>query len=49
MVATAAAILAFIQARPRQREPAKFQDDLFMRPNEDGLFPCFTQTWRAVG
>jgi hypothetical protein len=23
------------------------QADLFLRPNEDGLFPGFTQTWRA--
>jgi hypothetical protein len=27
--------------------PAKLQGDLFLRPNEDGLFPGFTQTWRA--
>jgi hypothetical protein len=27
--------------------PAKLQADLFLRPNEDGLFPGFTQTWRA--
>ena len=25
------------------------QADLFLRPNEDGLFPGFTQTWRAEG
>jgi hypothetical protein len=28
-------------------DPAKLQADLFLRPNEDGLFPGFTQTWRA--
>jgi hypothetical protein len=28
-------------------DPAKLQSDLFLRPNEDGLFPGFTQTWRA--
>jgi hypothetical protein len=27
--------------------PAKLQADLFLQPNEDGLFPGFTQTWRA--
>jgi hypothetical protein len=27
--------------------PAKLQGDLFLRPNEDGLLPGFTQTWRA--
>lgn len=27
----------------------KLQADLFLRPNEDGLFPGFTQTWRAEG
>ncbi len=26
---------------------ANLQADLFLRPNEDGLFPGFTQTWRA--
>jgi len=25
------------------------QADLFLRANEDGLFPGFTQTWRAEG
>jgi hypothetical protein len=25
----------------------RLQADLFLRPNEDGLFPGFTQTWRA--
>jgi hypothetical protein len=30
-------------------DPAKLQADLFLRPNEDGLFPGFTQTWRAEG
>ena len=29
--------------------PAKLQGDLFMRANEDGLFPGFTQTWQAEG
>ncbi len=29
--------------------PAKLQPDLFLQPNEDGLFPGFTQTWRAEG
>ncbi|MFZ0237988.1 MAG: hypothetical protein WAL37_11590, partial [Xanthobacteraceae bacterium] len=29
--------------------PAKLQADLFLQPNEDGLFPGFTQTWRADG
>jgi hypothetical protein len=28
-------------------EATKLQADLFLRPNEDGLFPGFTQTWRA--
>lgn len=28
-------------------DPAKLQADLFLRPNEDGLFPGCTQTWRA--
>lgn len=27
--------------------PAKLQADLFVTANEDGLFPGFTQTWRA--
>ncbi len=27
--------------------PAKLRADLFLHPNEDGLFPGFTQTWRA--
>jgi hypothetical protein len=27
--------------------PAKLLANLFLRPNEDGLFPGFTQTWRA--
>jgi hypothetical protein len=27
--------------------PAKLQADLFLQPNEDGLFPGFTQTWRV--
>jgi hypothetical protein len=26
---------------------SRVQADLFLRPNEDGLFPGFTQTWRA--
>jgi hypothetical protein len=26
---------------------SKLQADLFLRSNEDGLFPGFTQTWRA--
>ena len=26
----------------------RLQADLFLRPNEDGLFPGCTQTWRAV-
>ena len=30
-------------------DPPKLQADLFLRPNEDGLFPGFTQTWRAEG
>lgn len=30
-------------------DPAKLQADLFLRSNEDGLFPGFTQTWRAEG
>jgi len=25
------------------------QADLFLRPNDDGLFPGFTQTWCAEG
>ena len=25
----------------------KVQADLFLQPNKDGLFPGFTQTWRA--
>jgi hypothetical protein len=25
----------------------KLQADLFLRPNDDGLFPGFTQTWRT--
>jgi hypothetical protein len=29
--------------------PERLQTDLFLRPNEDGLFPGFTQTWRAEG
>ncbi len=29
--------------------PQRLQADLFLRPNEDGLFPGFTQTWRAEG
>ncbi len=28
---------------------ANLQADLFLRPNEDGLFPGFTQTWHAEG
>ena len=28
---------------------SKLQADLFLRPNEDGLFPGFTQTWRSEG
>jgi hypothetical protein len=43
---TAAAILVCIR-RHLVKDPAKLQDDLFMRPNEDGLFPGFTHTWRA--
>jgi hypothetical protein len=27
--------------------PANLQADLFLQPNEDGLFPGFSQTWRA--
>jgi hypothetical protein len=27
--------------------PGPMQPDLFMRPNEDGLFPGFSQTWQA--
>jgi hypothetical protein len=27
----------------------KLQADLFLQPNEDGLFPGFTRTWRAEG
>ena len=27
----------------------RLQADLFLRPNEDGLFPGCTQTWRAEG
>jgi hypothetical protein len=27
--------------------PERLQADLFLRPNEDGLFPGFTQTRRA--
>jgi hypothetical protein len=30
-------------------DAARLQTDLFLRPNEDGLFPGFTQTWRADG
>jgi len=29
--------------------PQRLQADLFLRPNYDGLFPGFTQTWRAEG
>ncbi len=29
--------------------PKRLQTDLFLRPNEDGLFPGFTQTWRGEG
>jgi hypothetical protein len=29
--------------------PRRLQADLCLRPNEDGLFPGFTQTWRAEG
>ena len=29
--------------------PTKLQADLFLTANEDGLFPSFTQTWRAEG
>lgn len=25
------------------------QQDLFLRPNDDGLFPGFTQTWKLLG
>jgi hypothetical protein len=28
--------------------PQRLQGDLLLRPNEDGLFPGFTQTWRAL-
>jgi hypothetical protein len=28
---------------------SKLQADLFLQPSEDGLFPGFTQTWRAEG
>lgn len=27
--------------------PERLQADLFLRANEDGLFPGFTQTWHA--
>jgi hypothetical protein len=27
--------------------PGPMQADLFLRPNEDGLFPGFSQTWQA--
>jgi hypothetical protein len=27
----------------------RLQADLFLWPNNDGLFPGFTQTWRAEG
>ncbi len=27
--------------------PSKLQPDLFLTANEDGLFPGFSQTWRA--
>jgi hypothetical protein len=43
MVVIAAAILVFIR-RHLVKDPAKLQADLFVRPNEDGLFPGFTQT-----
>jgi hypothetical protein len=29
--------------------PSKLQADLFFTANEDGLFPGFSQTWRAEG
>jgi hypothetical protein len=29
--------------------PQRLQADLFLRPNEDVLFPGFAQTWRAEG
>ena len=28
---------------------SKLQADLFLQPNDDGLFPGFSQTWRAEG
>jgi hypothetical protein len=27
--------------------PGPMQADLFLQPNEDGLFPGFSQTWQA--
>ena len=50
MVVTAAAILVFIR-RDLLNGTAKLQDDLFMRPNEDELFPGFTRQGcsRALG
>jgi hypothetical protein len=30
-------------------DASKLQADLFLRPGEDGLFPGFSQTWRAEG
>ena len=29
--------------------PTNCRRDLFLRRSEDGLFPGFTQTWRALG
>ena len=29
--------------------PSKLRPDLFLAANEDGLFPGFSQTWRAGG
>ncbi len=29
--------------------PERLQAGLFLRPNDDGLFPGFTQTWRSEG
>lgn len=29
------------------KDAKRLQGDLFVRPNEDGLFPGFSQTWKA--
>jgi hypothetical protein len=31
------------------RDAAAIQTDLFVKPQEDGLFPGFSQTWKREG